>query len=207
MIQKAKIILFDLGGVLMKSVNPKKLYNAINANIDFLEFKDYWNYDKTVYDAHQGLISDKEHIEKLLQFSNSNKTVEEFFKIYEELDLEIYKENYELVKNVKRNGYLIGILSNLREMDYNRVNKIINPQIFDYKFLSYKMKELKPNKNIYNKVINECNVNPSEIYFFDDNIENVQGALNSGIHAVHSIGSELGKHLKENGIILEFRRV
>lgn len=200
MIEK-KVILFDLGGVLIESINPKHLYNALNSKIDFKEFFNYWNNDKSVYDAHQGLISDVEHIQKLLKFSNSDKDVNEFLQIYENLDKKIYKRNYELVNIVKDKGYKIGILSNLREMDYNRVKKVIDVSIFDYIFLSYEMKELKPNKSIYTKVIEKCKVNAENIYFFDDNINNVQGAIKCGINGIKSKGLELERKLIENNII------
>lgn len=43
----------------------------------------------------------------------------------------------------------------------------------------------KPDKEIFELVINENNLNPQETLFIDDSIQHVQGAQNMGLNAVH----------------------
>lgn len=54
---------------------------------------------------------------------------------------------------------------------------------FDYKVISYKIKMIKPNEDIYRYAINLPNKEFKNIYFFDDNMKNVEAARKIGIKA------------------------
>lgn len=77
-----KIFVFDLGNVIVIPMNVKLLYDMLECKISYEEFIDFFKNDKSVIDAHMGLISDDSHIEKLLEFSKSNKTLNEYKEIY-----------------------------------------------------------------------------------------------------------------------------
>ena len=89
----------------------------------------------------------------------------------------------EYIGNLKRKGYSVGILSNLRLMDFSRYRESIIQIKFDYLFFSYEMKAIKPSKDIYLPVINTLKCEPNDIIFFDDSLENVNAARNMEINA------------------------
>ena len=186
-----KIFLFDLGNVLAKSIDNHELYNKLNCKIPYDEFEHYWFDNEIVIDAHKGLVTDQFHIEKLLEFCKSNLTIEEFYKMYSKLDNYLYNDTLNLIKFLKDKGYKVGILSNLRLMDYERYKYQIDSLNLDYQFLSYEMKCIKPGKEIYEKVIEKCKCSPDNIVFFDDNIRNVNGAKRCGIDAYNVTGENI----------------
>ena len=54
--------------------------------------------------------------------------------------------------------------------------------IFDNKFYSFDMKCRKPEKKIYNMVINKCGIKASNFIFFDDMKENIDAAKLVGMN-------------------------
>lgn len=186
-----KIILFDLGGVLLKQMNYHDLYSKLKCKISYYNFLKYWCTDKTVLDAHKGIISDDEHISNLLAYSKSNISLKQFYEIYSNLRGQFYKDTIDVIKLLKQKNYKIGLLSNLRLMDYQGCKREIKSLNFDYLFLSYKIGYLKPDKEMYNYVIETCKCNPNNIIFFDDFIDNVKGAKDCGINAFLATGDNI----------------
>jgi len=188
-----KIFLFDLGNVLAKRLDDYNLYNKLNCKISYEDFLKYWWGDDLVIKAHMGLVSDDEHIEALLKFCKSDLSINQFYEIYNSLDISLYDETIEIINELKNKGYKVGLLSNLRLMDYKRYEEQIKKINFDYVFLSYEMKCIKPSKDIYLQVINKLNCEANNIIFFDDNEKNVEGAKAVGINAYQVTG----KNIKE----------
>lgn len=188
-----RIFLFDLGDVLAKKLDDYELYNKLNCKITYDEFLQYWWCDDLVIKAHMGLITDDEHVEALLNFCKSNLSISEFYEIYNKLDKSLYNDTVEIINRLKNDGYKVGLLSNLRLMDYKRYEEEIKKIKFDYVFLSYEMKCIKPYKDIYLQVIDILNCEANKIIFFDDNKKNVDGAKSVGINAYQLTG----KNIKE----------
>ena len=97
----------------------------------------------------------------------------------------------EIINELKNKGYKVGLLSNLRLMDYKRYEEQIKKINFDYIFLSYKMKCIKPSNDIYLQVINTLKCDPDNIIFFDDNEKNVNIANQLGINAYQVTGENI----------------
>lgn len=188
-----KIFLFDLGNVLVKSLDDYGLYNKLNCKIPYDEFLKYWWGDELVLKAHMGLTTDDEHVEALLKFCKSDLSIKQFYEIYNSLDKSLYDDTIEIINVLKNKGYKVGLLSNLRLMDYKRYKQQIEKINFDYIFLSYEMKCIKPSKDIYVQVIDKLKCESYEIIFFDDNEKNVNGAKLVGINAYQATG----KNIKE----------
>ena len=188
-----RIFLFDLGDVLVKFLDDYDLYNKLNCKISYDEFLPYWWGDDLVIKAHMGLATDDEHVEALLKFCKSDLSISEFYEIYNNLDKSLYNDTVQIINELKNKGYKVGLLSNLRLMDYKRYEEQIKKIDFDYVFLSYEMKCIKPSKDIYLQVINTLNCEANNIIFFDDNERNVMGAKAVGINAYQVTG----KNIKE----------
>ena len=90
-----------------------------------------------------------------------------------------------LIRKLKKK-YKIAVLSNTGAPHINYLEKKYNIfSIFDAKIYSYKVKQRKPGKEIYNLTLKRLSVKPSEAVFIDDRIENVEGAKKLGIHGIH----------------------
>lgn len=191
------IVLFDLGQVLVYPLKEEDLFDVIKPEISYEEFCNYWRYSKTLDDAHQGVILDSYYIQCLLEHCKSKVTVKEFYDKYITMTNGLYSDTVKIIKKLQENKIKVGVLSNLREMDYERHKEEIEPFKFDYLFLSYKMKLIKPSEEIYMKVIEECKCNPCEIYFFDDNDKNVEIANKCGINAYQVTGNNINDKFEE----------
>ena len=75
-----------------------------------------------------------------------------------------------------------------KEIDYEKLKQNFDTSIFDKMFLSFELDMLKPYDDIYQYVISILDTKPQNIYFFDDNRENVEGAIRNGINAFQSTG-------------------
>ena len=70
---------------------------------------------------------------------------------------------------MKKQGYKLYLLTNITEESYNYINDLINVNIiFDGGIYSYQEHITKPDKRIYNLLIDKYNLKRSETIFFDD---------------------------------------
>ena len=191
-----KYFVFDLGGVLSVPMVSKKLYEQIEWKVSYDKFLDKFNNSAESIKVHKGEISTKEFFEYLKGYMNDNITLEEFKNIYVNNN-EFFKDTIETIKKLKNLGYKVYLLSNLKEIDYEKFIKHFDVSIFDEMFLSFKLDMIKPNDDIYKYVINKLNTKPENIYFFDDNKENVDGAIRNGINAYQVTGETVKKVVEE----------
>lgn len=187
-----KYFVFDLGGVLSVPMVSKKLYEQIKWKVSYEEFLDKFNNSEESIKVHKGEISTKEFFEYLKKYMDDNITLEEFKNIYVNNN-KFFNDTIEIIKKLKNLGYKVYLLSNLKEIDYEKFIKHFDVSIFDELFLSFKLGMLKPNDDIYQHVINKLNTKPENIYFFDDNKENVEGAIKNGINAYQVTGETVKK--------------
>ena len=187
-----KYFVFDLGGVLSVPMVSKKLYEQIEWKVSYDKFLVKFNNSAESIKVHKGEISTKEFFEYLKRYMNDNITLEEFKNIYVNNN-EFFNDTIETIKKLKNLGYKVYLLSNLKEIDYEKFIKHFDVSIFDEMFLSFKLDMLKPNDDIYQYVINKLNTKPENIYFFDDNKENVDGAIKNGINAYQVTGETVKK--------------
>ena len=187
-----KYFVFDLGGVLSVPMVSKKLYEQLEWKVSYDEFLDKFNNSAESIKVHKGEISTKEFFEYLKGYMNDNITLEEFKNIYVNNN-EFFKDTIETIKKLKNLGYKVYLLSNLKEIDYEKFIKHFDVSIFDEMFLSFKLDMIKPNDDIYKYVINKLNTKPENIYFFDDNKDNIDGAIRNGINAYQVTGKTVKK--------------
>ena len=187
-----KYFVFDLGGVLSVPMVSKKLYEQIKWKVSYDEFLDKFNNSEESIKVHKGEISTKDFFEYLKGYMNDNITLEEFKNIYVNNN-EFFKDTIETIKKLKNLGYKVYLLSNLKEIDYEKFIKHFDVSIFDEMFLSFKLDMIKPNDDIYKYVINKLNTKPENIYFFDDNKDNIDGAIRNGINAYQVTGKTVKK--------------
>lgn len=119
------------------------------------------------------------------------------------------RESYEvnpaveqLAKQLKQNGYQLAICSNnfltrIRELD----RKFSFLSLFDTVILSYEVGVLKPDKKIFEALIEECDCLPEEIIYSDDKAEKLLGAQELGIQTfVFTTFAEFVEDLRNKGV-------
>lgn len=79
------------------------------------------------------------------------------------------------IKELRNKGYKIYLLSNTCDYVFRLFIDDLKP-LFDGMVLSYKIHEIKPNKPIYEYLLNTYNLNPEECLFLDDRLANMDTA-------------------------------
>jgi len=115
----------------------------------------------------------------------------------------IKKDSFRLVKELKKRNYRLLILSNTNDLHYEFLLTMTDQlSLFDDRILSYEVFCQKPQKDIYDIVIERAQCQPDEIFFIDDLIENIESAHSHGIVAHHfSKVSRLRKALHKEGVL------
>lgn len=107
----------------------------------------------------------------------------------------IYEDTIKLIKKLKDEGNMVCLLSNLRPVDYKYLSENIDLNLFNQLFLSYILKMSKPNKEIFEHVINVLGTN--DFTFIDDSSKNIETAIEAGItNPIQSTGENITKILR-----------
>lgn len=92
---------------------------------------------------------------------------------------------WEYVKELKDRGYGIYLLSNASHRCLNEYFETFEvSKYFDGKVVSAFINRVKPEKDIFEYLINKYNLKKEECVFIDDAIQNVDGAIFNGIEAL-----------------------
>jgi putative hydrolase of the HAD superfamily len=128
--------------------------------------------------------------------------IKRFFDHMEEIVKE-YDYSKEFIKRLKANGNKVYLLSN-----YGKSNFQLAKENFEFikevdgGVISYEVKHIKPEPEIYEALINKYNINPHEAVFLDDLPANLEGAKVFGFHIIHVKEFEKAvDELKELGVI------
>lgn len=106
--------------------------------------------------------------------------------------IEIYPYAMDWVKSMKDRGLHTYLLSNFPEGFYknSEENYFDFMPYIDGKIISSHVKCIKPDKEIYEKLLSTYELKAEETVFFDDRVENIEGARAVGIHAIHFTNHE-----------------
>jgi len=185
-----KHILIDFGGVLSpKSYVLPHLSNSI---------KNYFNINssRTLYDEYYteslrtGQVTETQFISTILDrwnIKHSRSDLEKILGVWHELcseNVKIIPEMIKLIELLRKRGFKVSILSNTYGLkaDNNRAKGFYD--LFDNVFLSYEIGFKKPYREIYEYVIDELRIKPTEILFIDNKMVNLDAAHNIDIKAI-----------------------
>ena len=196
-----KNIVFDLGGVLV-DLDFKSTINGLQ-KAGFTNVKEQlqaFDQDGIFKKFELGEISADEFRASIRKNSSVSLTDEEVDSLWNLMLLEIPREKLELILDL-RSKYMVYLLSNTNSIHWDYVCKnafnyrgFRMDDYFEETFLSYEMHLAKPDKAIFEKMLNDANLLPEEILFIDDLEANCKAAEEVGIHAHHyHVGDDLSK--------------
>lgn len=97
------------------------------------------------------------------------------------------------VQNLKAQGYRVYLLSNYGRTTFAEAEKSFEfLKHVDGKVISYEIKKIKPEPEIYEELIRRFAICPEETVFLDDLKENVDAAKQLGFHTIQFTGREAG---------------
>lgn len=161
LLRQKKIICFDLYGTLIHRPNSLKYLKKILKIVWVEPLKDYRKIAQT---------KPKEQIEKEYKSKHgSNKIIEMLIEAFqnhtedEALKTEVFWDTIEVLKKLQKKGYKIALISNLSEDFEKPLRDLITPEFqFDYEARSYNVWAMKPNPEIFNKILDDANNDPNK---------------------------------------------
>lgn len=200
-----KVIIFDLGKVLF-DYDLNLISNAFlpysQKKEDLKDITKFMMKNDELFSKYEkGRISSKDFYNELSEVAVLNVDYGKFCDLWNNIFTPI-NDMLSFV-SVLKEKYRLAILSNTNELHYEFLEKL-HPELFknfnDF-FLSYKMSLRKPEKQIYEQVIDYYKLNPNELFFTDDLDINVNAAKKAGINAfVFKNLEKLKKDLSINGV-------
>lgn len=135
-----------------------------------------------------GLITSQEFFEQIKKLANAGISKETFSKIYTQDKFWPIPSTIEIIRDLKKNNYKVGLLSNTSEWDYELGFKPIFRRAgieFDSESLSFKVGAMKPDEKIYRNSLNILNIFPEQCVYIDDIEKYVDVARKLGMSGVH----------------------
>lgn len=190
---KSKSLLFDLGNVLLP-IDLDKTYQAfadLSVKYHKEEIKQFFT-QKSLWQSYESGLQTSSEFRKFLKSELALSCDDhQFDAAFNALLLDFHEGVYDWLKNLK-SKFSIYLLSNTSEIHAEIFTQIpLGPNkeslfgLFDKVFFSFEIGLVKPDEKIYHYVLNEINILPSDLLFFDDNESNILAAIQIGMDAVH----------------------
>jgi len=190
-------IIFDLGGVLItldrnRSANRFKKMGLKNAE----ELLNAYHQKGIFLELEEGKLSQEEFYEAVCKEAGKFVTKEIIDRGWMGFMKEVPEYKMVMLEELRQKGYRLYLLSNTNPviMDW-AYSPAFSPQgksvdeYFDKLYLSYQIGYAKPHPEIFRFMIDDSGIIPSESFFIDDGVANVE------------MGKQLGMktYLAENG--------
>lgn len=197
-------IIFDLGGVII-NLSPAKTYEAFsilsNKSLSEIEEMAKTRHEFSLYET--GHLSDEDF--RFFLRRNLAVDVEDQLldKAWNAMLLDIPPQRLQTLLRLKTN-YKTFLLSNTNAIHLRAFNNILKEvsghenfeQYFIKDYYSHEMGLRKPDTTIFDYVVREQALNPSQTIFFDDSSINLAGAAQTGLQTHHVTNAdELFKEL------------
>jgi len=192
-LENIDFLIFDLGNVIididydfsireLKKILPHEKHHLTSSFFPSAFHKDY----------EKGMISSDQFRNAVRELYQEDFSNEQIDHIWNSLLKDIPQERIDLVRNLNRD-FGTAVLSNTNEIHILKFNEMLKEQtsvnglseMFDRIFLSHEMGLAKPDEAIYKAVINEIQVEPNRVLFFDDLEANLEGAKRVGLQTFH----------------------
>ena len=188
---KIRNIIFDYGNVIFTIDFNKAQQSFTELGVKNIEhFFSLKGHDSLFDQFEQGLISSSEFREGIRKVTGIESLSDaEIDKAWNSLLIGVPEPNHDLLLKVKEK-YRTFLLSNNNEIHYNWIMDYLhrehqldsNAVFFEKDYYSHLMKMRKPYPEIFEFVLRENNLNPSETLFIDDSPQHLKTADMLGLN-------------------------
>jgi len=191
-------LIFDLGGVILDIDYTRTIQAFKDLGIqDFDKLYTQASQSGIFDDFETGKISEQHFINYLLNSMSSTCTSTDILHAWNSMLLNWDKRKLDLILNLRKN-YRVFLLSNTNSIHKTAFLSSLENQLgitaldhyFDTIYLSHEIGLRKPNKEVFEFVLNNEDLKAEKTLFLDDSIQHIEGAKSIGIQT-QLIGSEL----------------
>ena len=182
---RPKLILFDLGRVLADLGSPS---NRMRLQIGDEEFWDLWLSLPIVQRFERGDIFPDEFLSRLAHELGIREDPLDFRQRFLDWHPRLYPSAESLI-SILATECRLALLSNTNTLHWDQIRKATSVfQHFKHLFLSYEIRRIKPERGVFDIVLESVSVSPTDILFLDDMEQNISAARQLGIKAVQVNG-------------------
>lgn len=186
-----KNLIFDLGGVIINLDIPKTIeeFNKLSPKPFQAVYTQLQQYP--LFDAFdKGHVSEDDFFNDLKRITESSASIAELKYAWDAMLLDFPKHRLDQLSQLKTN-YRLFLLSNTNETHIHTFERDLFRQhgyqnlesFFEKVYYSCRIGMRKPDKEIFDFVLQENKLNPSETLFIDDSPQHAEGAGKTGIQS------------------------
>lgn len=177
-----EVVLFDLGGVVVELAGVP-IWQAWTGAGDEAEVWERWLRSTAVRRFESGRCGADEFAREIVAEFGLAVSPEEFVREFTSWPRGVYPRTIELVA-ATRERVRVGCLSNTNELHWPRfLDEMGLRRAFDHHFSSHELGLLKPDREMFDRVVETLDCPAERVLFLDDNQLNVDGARDAGLHA------------------------
>ena len=179
-------IILDMGNVLLEWDKDKILQGVSDTK------KDYLILDKTIFQSglwerlDLGILTREELVLEVVSIIGNTyqKKVEEVIWNWPSY-IDIYREVFPVLSELKKKGHRIFVLSNTSKVFYDLLEEQLSPlkELLDGFVLSCDIKAIKPDLAMFKEILDKYQLDPANCVFLDDIEDNTSAAEKLGIKA------------------------
>lgn len=188
-----KNIIFDLGGVIMdvdyqKTIDEFKKLGIKNVESKYTQARQVPDFDQ----LDTGKISPGEFRNRIRAHSNNELTDKQIDRAWNAMLLDFRRERFILLKELRKH-YKTFLLSNTNAIHLDCFMEKLRQtmgidDLSDYfieDYYSHRIGLRKPDREVYEYILNRHGLLPEETLFIDDSPQHVEGARKTGLQAHH----------------------
>lgn len=190
-----KNIVFDLGGVLcgLDAERCIRAFHQIGAE-EVAVYVEEHRVEDLFLQSELGYITTEEFCEEVRRITQRNLDDEHIVWAWNELLTGITPERRQAVLELSKK-YRLFILSNTNDMHWKKweassllplKGEVFKDGVFEKCFLSYELHLAKPQREIFEAVLQQADIKADETLFIDDSLKNCEAAEALGIHTYHN---------------------
>jgi len=186
------VILFDVGGVLLTNSWDVKERAAAAAHFQINEADFQERHAEIVELWERGAVGMSTYLDVAVFNEPRSFSRDEFVAFMLDQSRLLPNGAMDILKELAASGhYLLGSLNNeARELNEYRFKAFALREFFDIALTSCYVGLRKPDPAMYQRAIDIVGSSPERILFIDDRPENVEGAKNAGMTAIHFTGAD-----------------
>lgn len=184
MSKSIRVILFDVGGVLVELTGVQTLQAWIGNHLTPEESWRMWLSSSAVRAFESGKVNPDTFADQLIADLSLPVSRQEFLAAFTAWPKRVFPGVVEIINRISPK-YLRATLCNTNVLHWPRImDEMGLRNLFAYHFASHLMGKLKPDREVFEHVVTLLGYEPSAILYLDDQLLNVKAAQSIGFQAV-----------------------
>jgi HAD superfamily hydrolase (TIGR01509 family) len=175
-----KVVMFDLGGVLVENAGAAGLAAMLPSPLEPDELWRRWLASPSVRRFERGQIPSGEFAAAFIDEWQLDIGAGDFLESFAGWPRGLYAGAEPLLGSLRRRHHL-ACLSNTNALHWQRLPRL--HALLDSCFLSHETGFVKPDREAFEHALARLDAAPRDVYFFDDLLPNVEAAREMGIRA------------------------